>query len=179
MNNIEFETKVLSINVEEISKKLLSIGAKQISDTLSKRMIFDIKSDGIEWVRVREEGVKKTLTYKYKPLNNSKIGVTQEIEVEVSDFDKTVELITKLPFYYRTMYQENRSIIFRKGNIEFKIAIWPLIDPYLEIEGSNEVEVLRALEELDLKGKDVGDFDIAKIYAEKGIDMNSYPELKF
>lgn len=179
MKSIEFETKVLNIDIENITLKLLDVGAKRVSESISRRMMFDIKSENIEWVRVRDEAGKVTLTYKHKPLNSSKIGVTEEIEVVVDSFDKTVELISKLHFYHRTMYQENKSIIFKKGFVEYKVAIWPLIEPYLEVEGESEEVVVRALDELGLKGKDAGDYDIARIYSEKGIDMNSYPELKF
>lgn len=179
MNNIEFETKVLNIDMENIQSLLENIGAKLISNSLTRRKIFDIKSENIEWVRVREIGKKTTLTYKNKPRNSTQVGSTVEIEVEVSDFDKTCELVSKLHFYYRTMYQENKEIIYSKEGIEYKIAIWPMLQPYLEIEGDSKESLDIALDQLGLKGKDSGDYDIARLYQDIGIEMNSYEVLKF
>lgn len=179
MNFIEFETKILDIDPEEISKKLLDLGATQEDEYLQRRIVFDIKSENIEWVRVRQEKDKCTMTYKYRELNNKEVGKTIEIETEVSDFDSTILLLSKLGFYYRTMYQENYIKKFSLNGLEFSIARWPKIKPYLEIEGESKVDVDRGLDLLNMKGKEVGDYDIAKIYSDCGIEMNSYERLEF
>ncbi len=176
--DIEIETKVLNINVSEIIAKLRALKAKESPEMLSRRYVFDIESDNIEWIRLRESGGKVTLTYKYKLHGNTQVGKTTEIEVEVSDFDKTALISKRLPFK-RIFYQENKSHKFYFQDIEFSIDTWPLIDPYLEIESDSIERVQEELKLLGLDGKDVGDKDITEIYQEKGQDIPSYPELKF
>lgn len=89
----EFETQVLEIDAKAIKKKLLGLGAKEFPETLQKRFVFDIKCLGAksadlgEWIRLRQTGEKTTLAYKNK--SGTGISETEEIEVGVSDFEKT------------------------------------------------------------------------------------------
>ncbi len=174
----EFETKVLKIDVQSVVTKLRSIGAKETPEILSRRYVFDINNKEIEWLRLRQTGSKTTLTYKYKVRGNTEIGKTIEIEVEVSDFDKTAQILKKLKFI-GIYYQENKNHIFKIDDIEFSIDTWPKLDPYLEIESVSKAKVESGLKMLDLEGQDVGDKDITRIYSEQGIDLHSYLELKF
>lgn len=178
MNNKEFETKVLNIHVEEIIKKLRQLGAEETPEVLMRRYVFDIKSSNIEFIRLRDNGHKSTITYKYKVRGNSRVGKTIEIEVEVSDFDKTAQILSKLSFR-RTFYQENKTHIFRLNGIEFAINTWPMIKPFLEVESNSQEKVKKGLEMLSLTGKDVGDLDLKEIFQSKGIDIHAYPNLKF
>jgi len=175
----EFETKVLNINEEEIVSKLRKLGAKETKEYLEKRIIFDIKSPDIKWVRIRKENDHCTMTYKFKKLDNSNVGDTEEIEIVVSDFDKAKAILSKLGFFYRSMYQEKYIQKFYIDDIEFSICKWPKLNTFLEIEGKTKDEVINGLKLLQLDGKDSGDYDIAKLYAEIGVDMNSITELKF
>lgn len=174
----EFETKVLNINKDELIKKLRSLGAKEIPEFLMRRYVFDIESKDIEWIRLRQGNDKATLTYKLKKHGNTKVGKTVEIEVEVSDFDKTARILKKLTFK-EIYYQENKSHIFNLDNIEFSIDTWPKLKPYLEVESSSKKRVDQGLKLLELLGQDSGDKDIVAIYKENGIDLHSYLELKF
>lgn len=174
----EFETKVLDFDKKEVIKKLRELGAKEIPETLARRFVFDMESPDMEWLRLREMNGKVTLTYKRKSLGNTEIGKTTELEVEVVDFDKTAEILSKAPFK-RTFYQENKTHIFRLNGIEFSIDTWPLLDPYLEVESDSPEKVQGGLTLLGLEGKDVGDKDVESIYREKNIDFHSYPKLQF
>lgn len=178
-DNIEFETKVLNIDEKLIISKLKSLKAIETEKYLEKRIIFDIKGENIQWVRVRQEKEICTMTYKFKELHNKEVGKTEEIEIKVSDFDNAKALLSKLGFFYRTMYQEKYIQKFYIDDIEFSICTWPKLKTFIEIEGKNKSEVDRGLELLGLTGKDVGDYDIAKLYQEIGIEMNSFAELSF
>lgn len=179
MNHIEYETKVLNINPSEVKEKLRSLGAKEIPEYLEYRMLFDMKTEGTKWVRVRQENGVCKMTFKFKPANDESVGSTTEIEVEVSDFKKTTEILEQLGFFYRSMYQEKKIHIFHYKDIEFSLCTWPHLATYLEIEGDSAEKVSEGLQLLGLQGKDVGDFDIAKLYSEKGIDMNANKRLSF
>lgn len=175
----EFETKVLDIDPQEIIKKLRELGAKEIPEVLLRRYVFDMESEDAEWLRLRTNGIKTTLAYKHKIPGNVAIGKTVEIETQVNDFDKTAEILKKIPFK-RILYQENKSHIFHLGDIEFSIDTWPKLGTYLEVESDSLEKVQEGLKLLSLDGKDIGDKDLVDIYLERiGFDPNTFPELKF
>lgn len=178
MDTREYETKVLNIDPEEIIEKLRDLGAKETAEFLARRWVFDIDSPDIEWIRLRQSGNKTTLCYKYKTRGNTEVGKTIEIEVEVSDFDKTAAILSKLTFR-DIYYQENKNHVFHLGDIEFSIDSWPQIDPYLEVESTSIEKVNEGLRKIGLEGKDSGDKDIVEIYKEAGKDIHSTKNLKF
>lgn len=171
---IEFETTVLDIDKEEIENKLKKIGAEKVIDTKFRRWVFDMNNE--EWIRLRDEGEKITLTYKKR--NNQNIDGTEEIETTVEDFDKTAKILLKQK-WKGTYYQENKRIMYILDDIEFCIDSWPKIEPYLEIEGKSEEKVKEGLKLLKLTGKDVGNMSVVNIFAKYGIDLHNTKELKF
>lgn len=177
----EFETKVLGIDVAGIIAQLRELGAVETEEFLARRYVFDIAigTGQVEWIRLRQlGGGKSTMTYKQKLKKNVEIGKTVEIEVEVSDFEKTAEILHKLPFK-DVYYQENKNHIFMLDGIEFSIDTWPMLAPYLEVEAESVARVQDGLRLLGLEGKDVGDKDIKVIYDEQGIDLHAYADLRF
>lgn len=163
------------------SRKNFALGAKETPEVLQKRWVFDIvpctaKATG-EWIRLRQAGKNKpTITYKNK--SGSKLSETSEIEVEVSDFNKTAEIFSKITSKGQ-YYQENKRAKFELNNIEFTLDTWPMIPTLLEIEGKSEKKVKEGLKILDLVGKDVGHAGMVTIYKKYGIDIHKYKELKF
>jgi adenylate cyclase class 2 len=176
--NTEYETKITNIDVEQIIQKLRNIGAKETSEFLSRRYVYDLETEDIEWIRLRTNGNRTTLTYKHKIRGNVEVGKTTEIEVEVSDFDKTAEILKKLPFK-EIYYQENKNHIFKLNDIEFSIDSWPLIKPFLEIESYSKEKVAEGVALLGVEDHNVGDIDIKDLFTQQGIDVHSYKELKF
>lgn len=174
----EFETQVLDINKDEIIGKLRKLGAVETPEVFQRRWVYDINPNGChEWIRVRTNGKKTTLCYK-KRTDNSVAG-TQELEVEVDDFEKTVELISSLSFYFGKFYQENKRHAFTLGDIEFTVDTWPMIPPILEIEGKSEDDVVKGLKLLGLNGKEFGHHGHISIYKKYGIDLHGHKILKF
>jgi len=171
---IEFETKILGIDEEEIERKLLELGAKRKPEVLFKRWIFDLEAG--KWLRLRSDGKKKTLTYKNR--KGTGISETEEIEVEVEDFQKTKEILDKIPFKEQ-IYQESKRISFKLKRIEFNLDSWPLIPTYLEIESFSEKKVKEGLALLGLVGKDVGNIGVKEIYNRYGKDLHAVKILKF
>lgn len=175
--NIEYEIKVLEIDLESIEKKLKSLGANKICDNLQKRYVYDFNPVlSNKWIRLRTNGKKTTLTIKEVTDNNS-IGGTLETEIEVSEFGKTNLILNKLGYKHKS-YQENRKIIYKLDDVEIDIDFWPLIPTYIEIEGKNEEEVLSILKKLELenyktttKCTDLVYKEIYKIDYEKNIEL--------
>jgi len=180
---IEYETQVLEVNAEEIKKKLRNLGATEKPEVFQKRYVFDIEcldaqSPGLgEWIRLRQSGDKTELTYKNR--RGTGINDTIELEVLVSDFDKTAEILGNLKCFTGQYYQENKRSKFFLNDIEFCLDTWPMIPTILEIESSSEHQVKEGLRLLDLEGKDAGHIGLINIYKKYGLDLHDYRELKF
>ncbi len=93
--NIEFEGKVLEINEKNILKKLGEQKAKFIGEYTQRRYVFNtIPFSEDRWVRLRSNGEKSTLAV--KEIGDDSVSGTSEWEVEVSDFEETLEILKKL-----------------------------------------------------------------------------------
>lgn len=171
----EFETQVLEVNTKEIIEKLQNLGAASENEVLQKRWVFHIDED--RWIRLRQVGEKATLTYKNK--SGTGISETKEIEVEVDDFDKTAELVSRLNFYAGKVYQENKRKRFIFEGIEFTLDTWPMIPTILEIEAESEEKVHTGLALLGLTGKDIGHEGLKKIYKRYDIELHEIEKLTF
>lgn len=88
----EFEAKFLSIDVPQLHKKLVTLGAyKTLDKTLLCRQTFDFASPQStkKWVRVRKEGDKTTVTLKI--VSQATIDGTKELEFTADNFEKACE----------------------------------------------------------------------------------------
>ena len=158
-------------------KKLEELGAEFKGDNEQKRYVYDIipKEDG-KWIRLRTNGRKTTLTY--KNVVKTTIDGTKELEVEVSDFEKTNELLENMGIKSKG-YQENKRTQYILNGVEIDIDSWPMIPTYVEIEGKNEEEVMNTLEILELPKDKVTTLDVDSVYKKYGIDLKDIKVLKF
>lgn len=174
--NTEYEVRILNIDQEKIKNKLKELDAQFQWDYLQRRYVYDFvpKVDG-KWIRLRTNSKKTTLTI--KNLISSKIDGTQELEIEVDDFEKTNLLLQELGFKSKG-YQENRRCQYLLDGVEVDIDSWPLIPTYLEIEGKNEAEVYKTLEKLELSKETITTKNVEKIFLDYGINLNKINNLK-
>lgn len=147
--NPEIEAKFLKIDVVDMQQRLRDIGAtcKQPM-TLMKRAILDypdcrLQTQQNAFIRVRYEGSKTSLTF--KQFESLQLGGAQEIETEVADFDKTIAIFQAAGIVVRSM-QESKRETWQLGETEIVIDEWPWLEPYIEIEGTNE-EAIKAVAE--------------------------------
>ena len=183
----EIEVKFLNIDPEAIQKKLAEIGAKKVGEYFYRRRVFDypdwrLNTKGA-WLRLRDEGEKITLTFKQRlgieaHDGSANDGGMQEVEIIVSDFDRTAELLLALGFVEK-FYQENTRVRWIKDNIEFDLDTWPGLNPYLEIETKSWEEVDHAIQLLGLNPADKKVFSTNQIYQLNGIDELSYKRIAF
>lgn len=178
MSRIEYEVRVLDINKEEIQEKLKKLNAVLVEDVFQKRYVYDFKpAIPSKWIRLRTNGNKSTLTI--KNIESSKIDGTKEIEIEVSDFDTTNEILRELGYNHRGI-QENKRIKYDLNGVEVDIDTWPKIPTYLEIEGTSEAEVYNTLELLGIPKEKSTSLDVQSIYREiYSIDLDKEPNLSF
>lgn len=175
--NTEYEIRVLEINKQKLIEKLEKLGAEFKGDNEQRRYVYDVipKEDG-KWIRLRTNGKKTTLTY--KNVVDTTIDGTKELEVEVSDFEKTNELLENMGIKNRG-YQENRRTQYVLNGVEIDIDSWPMIPTYVEIEGKNEDEVLKTLNLLELPKDKVTTLDVDSVYKKYGINLKDIKVLKF
>ena len=108
MKKTEYEARVLEINHQELVKKLESLGAELIFDSLQERMVYDLKpKQENKWIRLRTNG--KTTTLTIKDLEAKTIDGTKELEIEVSDFKTANEILETLGYKHRGFQQNKRT----------------------------------------------------------------------
>ena len=174
----EIEERVLEVNVEEITKRLEDLNALKVGEWNQKRYVYDFnpKREN-EWIRLRDTGEQITLTYKNVEKNS--IDGTKELEVEVSDFEETNQLL-KILGYNHKGYQENKRIRYVLNDVEIDIDSWPLIPTYMEIEGKTIEEVKEVEKLLEVNEEKITNLNCQDIYKKiYGIDINEIKELKF
>ncbi|MER6843158.1 class IV adenylate cyclase [Streptomyces platensis] len=139
----EYEAKFLEIDVDALRDHLKAAGAEQVfPKTLFTRLIFENDTvQGEQWLRLRDEGGKTTLTLK-QVTDASHINGTTEIEVEVSDLEKTAELLKALGLR-QVRYQQNYREEWQLDGVTYDLDTWPGLPTFLEVEGPSE-EAVRA-----------------------------------
>ncbi|MFI5521975.1 class IV adenylate cyclase [Streptomyces platensis] len=144
----EYEAKFLEIDVDALRAHLKTAGAEQVfPKTMFTRLIFENDTvQGEQWLRLRDEGGKTTLTLK-QVTDASHINGTTEIEVEVSDLEKTAELLKALGLR-QVRYQQNYREEWQLDGVTYDLDTWPGLSTFLEIEGSSAQAVRAAAAEL-------------------------------
>jgi adenylate cyclase, class 2 len=179
----EIEVKFLKIEPKELEEKLISLGAEKKFDRIFKRRVFDfpdwrLNKDG-SWLRVRDEGEKVTMSFKKRiGIGNNGDQGMEEAEVVVSDMNKTAEIFLRLGMIEK-FYEENRRIEYILNGVKLEIDWWPLLKPYLEIEGKSWGEVQSTAEKLGLSWEQKQIISTWQLYEREGINEGEYEILTF
>ncbi|GAA1665467.1 class IV adenylate cyclase [Fodinicola feengrottensis] len=174
----EFEAKVLDIDPDEMTARILVAGGTLTrAITTMRRYVYDIDpTDATRWIRLRDNGNQTTLTV--KEIRNDNIDGTDETEIVVNDFATTNLLLEKLGFNAKS-YQENRRTSFAFGHAQLEIDQWPLIPPYLEIESTSPEEVIATARKLAIGEEQLTGENTVKVYARHHINLADIKELRF
>jgi adenylate cyclase, class 2 len=175
---IEHEAKVLNIDPEAVTARVLAAGGRQVAGPrLMRRHVYDIvPGDMSKWIRLRDTGTETTLCV--KEIRSDAIDGTLEVETAVGDFAAASEILGLLGFTPKS-YQENRRTSFVLENVQVELDEWPLIPPYLEIEGHTQDDVLRVAGRLGYDEDQLTGENTVKVYARYGIDLQVIPDLRF
>ena len=158
----EFEVRLLECDYKSIIEKLNTLGAEFKGDNVQMRYCYDfnpVKENS--WIRLRTNGVTTTLTI--KEINDSSVSGTKESEIVVSSFEETDKILNKLGYYARSI-QENRRVQYILDGVEVDIDFWPMIPPYLEIEGDSEASIIKVVEKLGLDYAKFTSLDVSGVY---------------
>ena len=148
----EIEAKFLNIEYNSMREKLKKEGAVLVyGERFMRRKNFDYPDWHLEkrggWIRVRDEGDRVTLSY--KQLNDRTLHGTQEVSVDVSDFDRACAFLSVIDFEMKS-YQETKREQWRLNDCDVTIDTWPWIHSFVEIEGLDEAAVRSTAHILDL-----------------------------
>lgn len=176
MSQIEYECKILDVNIEETKELLIQHGATFHGSFLMRRYVYDFNPiQAGKWIRLRDDGRKVTLTI--KEIAHDGIDGTKEREIIVDSFDMTHAILQELGYRHKA-YQENRRTSYILDNVAIEIDERPLIPPYLEIEWPSADAVHAMVATLGYTQDMVTSENTTKIYAKYGIDLESEKELR-
>lgn len=138
--NIEFEAKFYPIDKDLIRTTLQQAGATLIKPEMRmRRVVYKLGAlDSHQWLRIRDEGDKVTITFK-EVIDESIEGV-REIEIIASSFDDSRKLLSAIGFEPRA-YQETDRETWQLNGGMITIDTWPCLEPFLEVEGDSEQHV--------------------------------------
>lgn len=184
----EIEVKFLNVDFQVAREKLQLLGAKCTHPMrLMRRAVIDypdrrLQKDHHGWVRVRDEGDKITLTYKTSV--EGSFGGATEIELEVSDYLKAINLFeaTGMVVYSR---QESKRETWLLEDVEIVLDEWPWLNPYIEIEAPAEDIVRDVAEKLGFRWNNAVFGSVTSAYRaqypaiSKGRHISTIPEITF
>ncbi|WP_055532513.1 class IV adenylate cyclase [Streptomyces graminilatus] len=176
----EYEAKFLDIDVDALQTKLAALGATQtFPRTRLTRKIFENDALGTgQWIRLRNEGTRSTLTLKHVT-DATRIDGTTEIETEVSDPHAMAGILRGLGLR-EVRYQENYREEWHLGEVAFDFDTWPDLPTFVEIEGPDEASVRQAAALLGLDYSTARFGSVDEIYkSEAGRDILAEPTLLF
>jgi predicted adenylyl cyclase CyaB len=127
----EFEVKFLGIDPVKLEEKIVEEGGLlEQWETLLRRVVFAGVTSN-EFVRVRDEWSKITMTY--KNVQSNTIDGVRELNITINSFEDGVSLLEHAGLI-KNAYQESYRTIYMLDECEICIDRWPGISLYCEIE---------------------------------------------
>jgi len=144
----EFEYAFFDFNKNEIISKIKELNGKHNGTYIFRVQVFihPLETPGT-YVRVRDEGFRTTMTYKYKDVKDS---FENEEEVNIDNFDSGVKILLGLGCKKKYYYEKIREIWTLK-NTEIVFDSNPGIDDRMEIESKTKTELNKMVKFFNLK----------------------------
>lgn len=173
----EYELRLPNIDKEKFIKEIEKCGAEFVNNYEQKRYVYDFNPvDENRWIRLRTDGIKTTLAIKEH--KDDSIGGTEEIEIEVSDMERTNLILEKLGYHKRSV-QENRRTRYMLDNVEIDIDTWPKLNTYVEFESNNEENIKSLLNKLNIDINDTTTMNTQGMYLALGYTQEDMNDLRF
>lgn len=180
----EFETHLLNIDRAALVAKLESLGAKKTKDVLMRRVTFDFPDRRLDaeraFIRVRDNGAGKIELAFKRNARSGETGVmaSDEIEFEISDMGIAQKFFEAIGIEAK-QFIETKRLSYELGDLHFDIDEWPMLPPFLEIEGPNKHRVLEGVRLLGYAEADTFQGDAGNMYDQAGIDWKSMKRIVF
>ncbi len=163
----------------EILYKEQNILIEIIENDAFSDILKNLKINPNKWIRLRDNNGETEITVKHVfEKNDNKIQKVAEYEVTTSSFEKTNELLNALGFFRRN-YQEKIRYHFEFNDAKIEIDIWPMLNPYLEIETNDSKLMDFIINGLNLDNHKIVSLNTEELYKQKGINVLELSELKF
>lgn len=168
---MEFEVKVLDIDVDQVRETLTNIGATMVHGPIKyTRVVYHFPSNQIRgYVRIRDEN--GTITMTIKTYSNAKFPEEYELKIDGS-FEKAVQFLNALGLKQKAFHETCREKWVHPITHEIVIDWIPGIRPYIEIDCHTENNLNNMIELLNIDKSKIryGAYD--KTYNEYyGIDL--------
>lgn len=169
---IEYEHNFHNFEKNAIIKKLKLFNAKKKGIFLFKVQVLKLK-DGKEgsYLRVRDEGFRKTMTYKYY---DNKTNFADEHEVVIDNFDNGINILLGVGCEKKYYYEKIREI-WNLDDSEIIFDSIPGLPDIMEIESRTQKELKKMVKVFELDIKEEKTSNYLSLYE---IDLNM-TELKF
>jgi adenylate cyclase class 2 len=145
---VEYEYAFFDFNKKEIINKIKKMKGKHHGTYLFRVQVFyhPLEKPGT-YIRVRDEGHRITMTYKYKAQDAK---FEDEYEVNINDFDTAVQMLLGIGCTKKYYYEKIRDIWTVK-NTEIVFDSNPGIDDRMEVESKSKSELNDMLKDFGLK----------------------------
>lgn len=171
----EIEARLLDIDEQNFIDLMRKNNAVFIGDWIMSRNVYDFNPiDEGKWIRLRTNGEETTLTV--KEIVDSSIEGTKEVEIVVSDFDTTNEILNKLGYFARGS-QTNRRIRYVLDDVEIDIDFWPMIPTYVEFEANSQEKIKDLCKKLGIDFDGLTTMSVPEIYDYYGHNVRSCPKI--
>lgn len=172
----ELEIKLLEIDVDEITNKLVVLGANSIFEGYLRNTIFFCAQESdLEYIRIRDDGKITTLTY--KKIQPETI-VTIEHEIIVSSYQDAIKLMKLLGLKHKRTDEKFRRR-YKLENTFIDIDTWPNIPSYIEIEAKTERDIKNSCSKLGLRFENRFKGDTLDVFRHYGYDPSQVTEMTF
>jgi adenylate cyclase class 2 len=152
MSDQELEIKFYLLDPEKFSRKMASMGSERVSMRMNEwNLRFDTPGESLtkagQALRLRKDN-RIRLTYKGPAQLRTDITARQELEVEVSDFQTTRQILVALGYQVAAIYEKFRTT-WKIDGTEVVLDELP-IGVFCEIEGQNAEQIQSVADRLGL-----------------------------
>jgi adenylate cyclase, class 2 len=165
---IEIEAKLKVDSLESVKERLEKLGASFEAEQQQRDFYFDdlnsafAKSDSCLRIRQQRDNGGERIFLAYKgPKHKSNFKKRAEIEIEVSNLEKTQKLLSALG-YKESIVVEKKRNLWRLGDCLVALDDVSDLGSFVEIEGSNDKKIAEVQKRLGLENLQ----HISKSYAE-------------
>ncbi|MBK3529546.1 adenylate cyclase [Streptomyces sp. MBT67] len=174
---VEYEAKYLDVDPAAMASRIALAGGEHKGGRMMRRYVYyTVPPAAGRWVRLRDDGSLTTLCV--KEITSDAIDGTSETETVVGDFETTHALLGRMGVPHRS-YQENHRDSWVLDGVRLEIDSWPLIPPYLEIEGDCVEDVHGVAARLSIAVPELTSENTTKVFARYGIDLERISDLRF
>ena len=135
----EIEVRFLEIDEMTLKRRLEELHAENLGEDLFEEIICYKDKEWLDYkrkfVKVRQTKNGAYLTYKHHQFDTAE--GTEEIEIKVDDFDKTIKFLERTGLGYFMRRQQKKRHKYKLDGVTVDMDTWPNVPTYVELEGTS------------------------------------------